>query len=120
MPLSFEAPIDYENLIYWHFVYFSLLFSCADSEGSEGLESENGGEWNENVVEPELEFDEMGLELAAQDGWLSTFFIISRFDYVAMSSGSRVEAKFGHRSCIFFSYPLFFSLCVPFYFTRKI
>ena len=25
-------------------------------------------EWNHNVEEPELEFDDMGMELAAQDG----------------------------------------------------
>lgn len=35
-------------------------------EGSSVASSQE--EWNENIVEPELEFDEMGLELAAEDG----------------------------------------------------
>ena len=32
-------------------------------------------EWSEDMEEPEMEFDEMGLELAAQDGKLH-FFIL--------------------------------------------
>ena len=41
-------------------------FHTVSPEGSSVTSSQE--EWNENVVEPELEFDEMGLELAAEDG----------------------------------------------------
>ncbi len=36
---------------------------------SDGSSLRSGSEeWSEEVEEPEMEFDEMGLELAAQDG----------------------------------------------------
>ena len=39
------------------------------SDGSSARGSVSGEEeWSEDMEEPEMEFDEMGLELAAQDG----------------------------------------------------
>ena len=37
---------------------------------SVSTEDSTSGEWNDNLDEPELEFDETALELAAQDGKL--------------------------------------------------
>ena len=41
------------------------------SEGSSELA------WSENIEEPQLEFDETGLELAAQEGKMSAYIVIN-------------------------------------------
>ncbi len=54
-----------------------LFDAACVSDGSSARGSASGEEeWSEDMEEPEMEFDEMGLELAAQDGKMIKFLLI--------------------------------------------
>ena len=65
-----------------------MFLTVADGSSVRGSVS-GEEEWSEDMEEPEMEFDEMGLELAAQDGKLHFYILLIKIK----EHSTRAEAE---------------------------
>lgn len=64
-----------QRLVLFFHTFLTLSPIIADGSSARGSVS-GEEEWSEDMEEPEMEFDEMGLELAAQDGKPHYFILL--------------------------------------------